>query len=268
MVQYYEKNLSIKGVRMGKIKLLFSLKNIYIIFVTYFFLGYFYPTYFRELGVYLYIDQYLGMYEYIFCSLLLIYSFSLFMKNPVKKMVLKTRIFFLVVLSISIGYLYLLNMGADLDSQVIIEGILYKNLGYFEVYTFLKVYPFIRQDIFKYILIGLIFISTVIICGKFVKHIFMQIFKFIKNNIDKIKEEKRKKEEERLLEEKRKIEQQIEEEIKNIQKIYGNDDEIHEDEVKKEEKDDDENDTGIEISEEEGDIRTDRILANSEGERD
>ena len=37
------------------------------------------------------------------------YGFSMFMKNPNKRVVLKTRLFFMIILGIATGYLYLLD---------------------------------------------------------------------------------------------------------------------------------------------------------------
>ena len=126
---------------MKKIKWLFSFKYIYIISLIYFFLGYFYPNFLQIDNIYLYIKEYFGIYEKLLWIFLVGYGFSMFMKNPNKRVVLKTRLFFMIILGIATGYLYLLDSLKEqtektIDSiqQYVIQVCLLNiNLGYIEL---------------------------------------------------------------------------------------------------------------------------------------
>ncbi|MCQ8211554.1 hypothetical protein NON08_03085 [Cetobacterium somerae] len=213
---------------MKRIKWLLSFKNIYMILLIYFFLGYFYPNFLQINNIYLYIQEYLGIYEKLLWVFLIGYGFSMCMQNPNKRIVLKTRLFFMVILGVATGYLYLLdnlkNLGEisleKVQEFVIQVGLLNINLGYIELYTFLKIFSRIRVDVFTGILIFVIFISLIIICGKMVRGLIMTIVNLFKKYIIHIKEERRLKEERIRLEKQAKLEKDIYDEICNIQKIY------------------------------------------------
>ncbi|MGL4642459.1 MAG: hypothetical protein ACRCVB_05180 [Cetobacterium sp.] len=274
---------------MKNIKMLFSFKVIYIVSLIYFFLGYFYPNFLQINNVYLYLHEYLGIYEKMLWVFLITYGFSLFMKNPNKRVVLKVRLVFMIILGIATGYLYLVDSLRKLgeiaidgvQEHIIQIGLLNINLGYIELYTFLKIFPHVREDIFIGCLIFLIFISVIIICGKMIRKSILSIINLFKRHIARKREEKRLKEERIRLEKQAKLEKDIYDEICNIQKIYqekdsleelgNNEDELmsidsesfdglEEDEIKKivdieEIEREEEHDISIKISETERDIK-------------
>lgn len=213
---------------MKKIKWLFSFKYIYIISLIYFFLGYFYPNLLQINNIYLYIKEYFGIYEKLLWIFLVGYGFSMFMKNPNKRVVLKTRLFFMIILGIATGYLYLLDslkeqMEGTMDSiqQYVIQvGLLNINLGYIELYTFLKIFPNVKTNAFAGSLIFIIFLSVIVICGKMIRKLIVSVINFFKGQILRIKEERRLKEEQIRLEKQAKLEKDIYDEICNIQKAY------------------------------------------------
>lgn len=221
---------------MKNIKMLFSFKVIYIVSLIYFFLGYFYPNFLQINNVYLYIDEYLGMYEKVLWIFLIVYGFLLFMKNPNKRIVLKVRLIFMIILSIAIGYLYLVDSLKELgeisiemlQEHIIQVGLLNINLGYIELYTFLKIFPYIRKDVFIGCLIFLIFISVIIICGKMIRKSILSIINLFKRYVARKREEKRLREERIRLEKQAKLEKDIYDEICNIQKIYQEKDSLEE----------------------------------------
>ncbi|MGL4425150.1 MAG: hypothetical protein ACRCZ0_02125 [Cetobacterium sp.] len=181
------------------------------------------------------------------------------MKNPNKRVVLKTRLVFMIILGISTGYLYLLENLKELNEltidnlqQFVIKlGLLNINLGYLELYTFLKIYPLIESKFFTGYLIGIIFVSLLIICGKMIKSSIMLVINFFKRRIEKIKIEKREKKEREILLKQAELEKEIYNEICDIQKKYGKKENIEES-LEGNEK----NDISIEISEKETDTRT------------
>lgn len=213
---------------MKKIKWLFSFKYIYIISLIYFFLGYFYPNLLQINNIYLYIKEYFGIYEKLLWIFLVGYGFSMFMKNPNKRVVLKTRLFFMIILGIATGYLYLLDSLKEqtektIDSiqQYVIQiGLLNINLGYIELYTFLKIFPNVKTNVFAGSLIFIIFLSMIVICGKMIRKLIVSVINFIKGQIFRVREERRLKEEQIRLEKQAKLEKDIYDEICNIQKAY------------------------------------------------
>lgn len=213
---------------MKKIKWLFSFKYIYIISLIYFFLGYFYPNFLQINNIYLYIKEYFGIYEKLLWIFLVGYGFSMFMKNPNKRVVLKTRLFFMIILGIATGYLYLLDSlkeqterTMDTVQQYVIQvGLLNINLGYIELYTFLKIFPNIKANVFAGSLIFIIFLSVIVICGKMIRKLILSVINFFKGQILRIREERRLKEEQIRLEKQAKLEKDIYDEICNIQKAY------------------------------------------------
>ncbi len=204
------------------------MKNVYMISLIYFFLGYFYPSFFKINNIYTYLKEYLGIYEKLLWIFLAGYGFSMFMKNPNKRVVLKTRLIFLIILGVATGYLYLLNNLKELNEvsmekiqEFIIQvGLLNINLGYIELYTFLKILPKVRVDIFTGGLIFLIFISLVVICGKMIRKSILSIINFFRRIINHVKEQRRLKAEKIRMEKQAKLEKDIYDEICNIQKIY------------------------------------------------
>lgn len=213
---------------MKKIKWLFSFKYIYIISLIYFFLGYFYPNFLQINNIYLYIKEYFGIYEKLLWIFLVGYGFSMFMKNPNKRVVLKTRLFFMIILGIATGYLYLLDSLKEqtertmetVQQYVIQVGLLNINLGYIELYTFLKIFPNIKANVFAGSLIFIIFLSVIVICGKMIRKLILSVINFFKGQILRIREERRLKEEQIRLEKQAKLEKDIYDEICNIQKAY------------------------------------------------
>ncbi|MGL6066647.1 MAG: hypothetical protein ACRC0R_06175 [Cetobacterium sp.] len=192
------------------------------------------------------------------------YGFSMFMKNPEKKIVLKVRLIFMIILGISTGYLYLLENlklinETSLGSiqQIIIEiGLLKINLGYIELYTFLQIFPLIRSDVFLGCLIFLIFISLLIICGKIIKKTILSIINFFKKKKNQRKEKERIQKEIIRVEKQAQLEKEIFDEICIIQKKYKEKDE-------EAERKNEENDISIEISEKERDITTTGISVDN-----
>lgn len=213
---------------MKKIKWLFSFKYIYIISLIYFFLGYFYPNFLQINNIYLYIKEYFGIYEKLLWIFLVGYGFSMFMKNPNKRVVLKTRLFFMIILGIATGYLYLLDSLKEqtektidsIQQYVIQVGLLNINLGYIELYTFLKIFPNVKTNVFAGSLIFIIFLSVIVICGKMIRKLIVSVINFIKGEIFRVREERRLKEEQIRLEKQAKLEKDIYDEICNIQKAY------------------------------------------------
>lgn len=213
---------------MKKIKWLFSFRYIYIISLIYFFLGYFYPNFLQINNIYLYIKEYFGIYEKLLWIFLVGYGFSMFMKNPNKRIVLKTRLFFMIILGIATGYLYLLDSLKEqtertietVQQYVIQVGLLNINLGYIELYTFLKIFPNIKANVFAGSLIFIIFLSVIVICGKMIRKLILSVINFFKGQIFRIREERRLKEEQIRLEKQAKLEKDIYDEICNIQKAY------------------------------------------------
>lgn len=229
---------------MKKIKWLFSFKYIYIISLIYFFLGYFYPNLLQINNIYLYIKEYFGIYEKLLWIFLIGYGFSMFMKNPNKRIILKTRLIFMVILGIATGYLYLLNnlkgqtdKSLDAIQHYIIQvGLLNINLGYIELYTFLKVFQNVKANVFAGSLIFIIFLSVIVICGKMIRKLILYICNIFKRQIFKIREKKRLKEELIRLERQSKLEKEIYDEICNIQKAFQEKDRLEtEEEIAKDE---------------------------------
>lgn len=265
---------------MKKIKWLFNFKYIYIILLIYFFLGYFYPNFLQINNIYLYIKEYFGIYENLLWIFLVGYGFSMFMKNPDKRAVLKVRLFFMVILGIAMGYLYLLDnikgqadRSIDSIQQFVIQvGLLNINLGYIELYTFLKIFQNIRADVFAGSVVFAIFLSMIVICGKMIRKLILSVVNFFRGQILQIREKRRLKEEQIRLEKQAKLEKDIYDEICSIQKIYQEKDrlememnevissEFYENEEKKiddiERIDEEEDDTSLQISQKERDIST------------
>ena len=152
----------------------------------------------------------------------------MFMKNPNKRVVLKTRLFFMIILGIATGYLYLLDSLKEqtertmetVQQYVIQVGLLNINLGYIELYTFLKIFPNIKANVFAGSLIFIIFLSVIVICGKMIRKLILSVINFFKGQILRIREERRLKEEQIRLEKQAKLEKDIYDEICNIQKAY------------------------------------------------
>ncbi|MBC2851442.1 hypothetical protein H5J22_08560 [Cetobacterium sp. 8H] len=253
---------------MNKIRLLFNERNIYIVLLLYFFSGYFYPSFLQKNNIYSYITEYFGIYENLLWIFFIGYGFSMFMKNPTKKIVLKVRLYFMIISGISVGYLYLIDSlknfeetSLDKIQEYIIQiGILNINLGYLEIYTFLKIYFNVKKDVFIGVLIAIIFISTIIITGKAIKGLLLLVINYFKSIYFGFKERKRIKEEKLRIEKQEKLEKEIYDEICNIQKMYQEKEEQNQEQIDKEEenveKDDEKNDIGIEISEEKRDIES------------
>ncbi|MGL5901282.1 MAG: hypothetical protein ACRCZO_01225 [Cetobacterium sp.] len=244
---------------MKKFKIFCNFKMIYSISLIYFFVGYFYPNLLQINNVYAYIAEYFGIYERMLWIFLIGYGFSIFMKNPNKRVVLKTRLIFMIILGISTGYLYLLENLKELNEItidtvehfVINLGLLNINLGYIELYTFLKIYPLIESKLFTGYLIGIIFISLLIICGKIIKSSIMLVINFFKRRIEKRKKERKEKKEREILQKQAELEKEIYNEICDIQKKYGEKDYVEES-LERNKK----NDISIEISEKETDTGT------------
>lgn len=214
---------------MNRIKFILNKRNIVFALILYFFYGYFFKNYLDDKDIYIYLEEYLGIYEYIFWISIITYLIAIFIKNRTKKIVLKTRLFFFILLMISLGYLCLLhslklvseNLNAEeIEKYVFNEGILNINLGYIEVYTFLKLYFLIDRNIFKSILVFIIFLSMIVIIGKLIKSIilyFINIFKIrneIKQRNKRIEEERKRKEE------KERLEKKISDEIYRMKELY------------------------------------------------
>ncbi|MGL4537604.1 MAG: hypothetical protein ACRCUD_00660 [Cetobacterium sp.] len=179
-------------------------------------------------NIYLYIKEYFGIYEKLLWIFLVGYGFSMFMKNPNKRVVLKTRLFFMIILGIATGYLYLLDSLKEqtektidsIQQYVIQVGLLNINLGYIELYTFLKIFPNVKTNVFAGSLIFIIFLSMIVICGKMIRKLIVSVINFIKGQIFRVREERRLKEEQIRLEKQAKLEKDIYDEICNIQKAY------------------------------------------------
>ncbi|MHA4988672.1 hypothetical protein ACX281_03380 [Cetobacterium somerae] len=179
-------------------------------------------------NIYLYIKEYFGIYEKLLWIFLVGYGFSMFMKNPNKRVVLKTRLFFMIILGIATGYLYLLDSLKEqtektidsIQQYVIQVGLLNINLGYIELYTFLKIFPNVKTNVFAGSLIFIIFLSVIVICGKMIRKLIVSVINFIKGEIFRVREERRLKEEQIRLEKQAKLEKDIYDEICNIQKAY------------------------------------------------
>lgn len=134
----------------------------------------------------------------------------------------------MIILGIATGYLYLLDslkeqMEGTMDSiqQYVIQvGLLNINLGYIELYTFLKIFPNVKTNVFAGSLIFIIFLSVIVICGKMIRKLILSVVNFFRGQILRIKEERRLKEEQIRLEKQAKLEKDIYDEICNIQKAY------------------------------------------------
>lgn len=171
---------------MNKIKYIANFvkyRYIYVIFLVCFFLGYYCPNILETGGLYLNLNQYLGVYEKIFEITLVWYGLSLYMKNPEKRMVCKIRLFFFIVLVVSVGYLYLLyslqslkvSSFDEIQRFILDIGLLKVHLGYMEIYTFLKIYGSLKESVFLMILFVLIFLSIIINFGKIIKHMIRNV---------------------------------------------------------------------------------------------
>lgn len=216
---------------MNRLKKIFKLKYIYTLLVMY----YFYKYYTYDYNINTYVNEYFGIYKNVLNFILLGYIFSLYMQNKVKKMILKVRLFFLVVLSGATGYLYLfekVNLSKnlesfDLDKCILENGVLNVNLGYIESYTFLHLYSlFEDKRVLLGILLSIIFISIVIIFGKIIREFLESILNYFKKKIIKRKERIRLELERRKMEEKRRKEEEIIAEINKTIEIYGDKDKM------------------------------------------
>lgn len=244
----------LKGVGMKKLRLIFNIRNFYVIFLIYFFYGYFDLTILQKNNIYKYIFQYFGVYEKILWIFFCGYGFSLYMKNERKQLIFQIRLFFFLILSILTGYLYLLedmrkiNFPNISESQNLIMslGLLKINLGYLEVDSFIELYKRIDSKIFYGVLIFFIFISIVMLIGKIVRYIIGSIIDGIKRKIEKRKIVKKMEKERKEREKQEKLEKEIYEEIENLRRKYKEKEELIPNTENIDEK--------IEIKEEENDI--------------
>lgn len=214
---------------MKKLKIFFNIRNLYMFFLVYFFLGYFKNTQLREKDIYIYITQYLGSYEKILWIFLCGDLFSMFMANKKKKVVFEVRLYFFVILSIVTGYFYLLEdmrkLGfpsfGEARDLIMKIGLIKMNLGYIEIYTFLKLYKNIEPQILYGALCGIIFISIIILVGKLIRWFISSIINFfIRKSIERKKRKKEKLERE-AKEKQERYEREIYDAISDMKKKYA-----------------------------------------------
>lgn len=226
---------------MKKLRLIFNIRNFYMIFLIYFFYGYFKPTMLQQKDIYKYVSQYFGIYEKILWIFFCMYGFSLYMKNKRKQLVLKVRLYFFLILSILTGYLYLLedmrNMNfpkiEDFQNLIMKSGLLRINLGYFEVDSFIELYKRVDPKILYGVFVFLIFISIVMLIGKIVRSIIGGMINGFKRKIEKRKTIKKLEKERKEREKQEKLEREIYEEIENMRKKYGEKEENEEENIEK-----------------------------------
>lgn len=213
-----------------------ALKNIYSIFVIYFFYGYFFGNKLNEYYIYENFEKYLGNFFIIFLIILGISPLLFYMKNKMKKIVLKTRLFFFVILTVSLvfGYIlekiYLLNLDKISSENKLIEmSIIKYNIGIGPTYVLTEIFKrFPEQKIFL-TLGGLIGVSSILLFMHPVRRIILYVIKNIKEKRERrqkeilleeqiaIKEELEKREIEAIEKLEEKQEQEIQERLENFQ---------------------------------------------------
>lgn len=213
---------------MQKIKWIFSKQMLFMLLLAYYFLGYYYPTYFVNIGVYNYLEQYLGAYQIIFNIFLILYGFSLIIKNPKKIFRFRMKIYAMVILSVACGYLYLLQNIQLVDLlnmkkvylDILEVGLVDNNMGYIVIYTFFSVLEKFKLQIqFLYgLLLGIAGICGMIVIGNDILIWLLTAFSNYAKRRAAKKEAERKS---RLKKKKLKMEKEVKRHIQKMQKKYG-----------------------------------------------
>lgn len=213
---------------MQKIRWLFNKKIFFILLLGYYFLGYYYPTYWVNIGVYNYIEEYLGVYQIVFNIFLVLYGFSLIIKNPKKILRFRIKIYALAILSIVCGYLYLLQNVQVVDLlnmkkvhlDILKIGLVDNNMGYIVIYTFFSILEKSRLQIqFLYgLLLGIVGICFMIIIGN---DILIWILTALSNHAKRTAARKKAEKERKKREKKLKMERKVKKHIQKMQKKYG-----------------------------------------------
>ncbi|MBC2855779.1 MAG: hypothetical protein RR191_01780 [Cetobacterium sp.] len=185
---------------MKKIISVFTIKNIYLISVVYFFYGYFFTNFLDKFSFYEKIKNYLGVFQLLFLIVLAVSPFPMYMKNKKKKIVLKTRLIFFVIFCFSVVYGYLLDLIykldsiSDIESYIIEMGVFDYNIGTLPTYLLLEIYNRFEKKWIYSVLGFLIFLSVLILIAKEVRITVCAIINAIRNRRERIKKEKLLKE--------------------------------------------------------------------------
>lgn len=93
---------------MRKFSLLIQLRFIYVYLLFYFIAGYFYDSHLKEKGVYIFIENYFGVMSFFLLFILLVNTYSFFIKCKRKKMVFDIRMKFFILMVLSILLLFIM----------------------------------------------------------------------------------------------------------------------------------------------------------------
>ncbi|STO31843.1 Uncharacterised protein [Fusobacterium necrogenes] len=210
---------------MKRFSILVQLRFIYIYIVMYLVIGLLYESYLKKIGFYLFIDTYLGKSIFIILMLTITNIYSFFIKCKRKKMVYNTRVFFLLILSISVVLLYFMHildipfkeeLGNKDNVKKAIELIFYeKKFGLIMTFLFSLMITKIKFLYIYLTLYVLVFISLFFIAAKGTRKMITNIIRA--RRLKKRMEQERKalQEQIRLMEIIEEKEKQKREEIKN-----------------------------------------------------
>ncbi|WP_426709250.1 hypothetical protein [Cetobacterium sp. SF1] len=221
---------------MKKLLKILALKNIYLIFVVYFFYGYINKNIFSEYNFYNEIEKYLGNFKILLYIILIISILFPYMKNKMKKTVLKIRVFFFTILCIVgaymyiLDYIYKLNLNLqDGENKLIELSIIKYNIGLIPTFWLNEIYKNFPKD--KIIIAGwtIIGIASIILFAQMVRKTIMYFINAYRKRRDRIlrerqieeqiaiKEELERKEIEALEKLEARQEQEIQERLENFQ---------------------------------------------------
>lgn len=198
---------------MKKILKFLHLKYLYLYFIIYFISSYFFNGKLKSTGIYLFLENYLGIIIFPALFMLIISPLFFFIKDRKKKMVFNVKLHAFFILLISCLYLFIvcklkLPFTKELADDSIIENFLglsiYKyKIGFIATYLF---YLILKNIMFCYIYVGLgflIFSTFFLITAKFIKTTICRIY-------HEHKEKKRIQKEEQLLREQIAIKEALE----------------------------------------------------------
>lgn len=201
---------------MKKIARILNVKNLYLFFIIYLFYGYFYGNIFGEYMLYSKAQNYFGIFFVVFAIVIGISPLPMYMKSKRKKTVLKTRLFFFVILCFSTVYMYILNEIyripkdnlIDVENKIIEDGLGFYNLGLVPTYFLTEIYQKFDKRWTLSVLGVLIFISTFILCAKEIRLLITMIVVSIKTKIERWKKERELRREIALKEEQERLERE------------------------------------------------------------
>lgn len=185
---------------MKRFSILIQLRFIYVYIIIYLATGLLYESYLERIGFYSFVDTYFGKSIFIVLLLAIMNIYSFFINCKRKKMVYSTRVFFLLLLVVSVIFLYFMYVldipfKKELAGKEIIEKsieIIFYEKKFGLIMTFL--FDLIISKVkYIYIYISLyifIFISLFFIAAKAIRTLITKII--IARKLKKRMEEERK----------------------------------------------------------------------------